>query len=89
MVRHPTRALWELDAEGSVLGDRPGKAWMLINFGAAGGISNACDDGVQLVIEVIVSAATDASSVGVARLFAGAVSGFFVILRRGRDVDLP
>ncbi|HUI43469.1 MAG TPA: hypothetical protein VL523_16010, partial [Terriglobia bacterium] len=65
------------------------KAWMLINLGVLGGISKVGDDGLQLVIEAVVSTATDASTAGVARIFAASGSGVFMVTRHGRDVALP
>ena len=61
---------------------------MLINLGAAIGIAKAVDDGLQLVIEAIVSTATDVSTAGVGRIVAAGISGVFMMTRRGRDVVL-
>jgi hypothetical protein len=83
------RSHTKVDPEGTLRGDHPGKAWMLVNAGAAGGMAKAADDGTQLVIEAIVSTATDASTAGVARIAATCVSGVFLITRHGRDVVLP
>jgi hypothetical protein len=84
-VRSHTR----MDAEGQLHGDRPGKAWMAINLGMTAGISKEVDDGLQLVIEAIVSTATDASTAGTARIVASCVSGVYMATRHGRDVVLP
>jgi hypothetical protein len=62
---------------------------MAINLGMTAGISKEVDDGVQLVIETIVSTATDASTAGTARIISGCVSGLYMATRRGRDVVLP
>ena len=78
-----------MDAEGRLHGQKPGAAWMAINFGVSAGISKEVDDGVQLIIEAIVSSATDASTAGTSRIIAGAASGLYMITRRGRDVVLP
>jgi hypothetical protein len=78
-----------IDPEGNLNGDRPGRAWMLINFGAAAGLAKVADDTTQLVIEAIVSTATDVSTAGVARIVGTCVSGIFMVTRRGRNVILP
>lgn len=78
-----------LDAEGRLEGERPGVKWMLINGGVTSAIAKEVDDGTQLVIEAIVSGATDASTAGVARIAGAAVSGIFMLTRHGRDVVLP
>lgn len=78
-----------LDAEGNMKGDHPGKAWMLLNVGATAGLAKAADDGLQLVIEAIVSTATDVSTAGTGRIAATAVSAIFLATRHGRDVVLP
>ncbi len=78
-----------IDAEGQMHGDRPGKAWMLLNAGITGGISKEVDDGTQLVIEAIISTATDASTAGTAKIAATCASGIFLLTRHGRDVVLP
>jgi len=84
-----SRSHTRVDPEGDLRGDRPGKAWMLLNAGAAGGMAKAADDGTQLVIEAIVSTATDASTAGTARIAATCISGIFLLTRHGRDVMLP
>ena len=61
----------------------------MINLGVAGGMAKAADDGTQLAIEAIVSAATDASTAGTARIVSTCVSGLFMLTRHGRDVVLP
>jgi len=78
-----------LDSEGGLSGGRPGKAWTMINLGAAAGIAKVSDDTFQLVIETLVSSATDASTAGTARIVAACASGIFMVTRRGRDVVLP
>jgi hypothetical protein len=79
----------KLDAEGRLHGDRPGVAWMLINGGVTAGIAKEVDDGTQLVLEAILSSATDASTAGTARIAGAIVSGIFMLTRHGRDVVLP
>ncbi|MGA8492011.1 MAG: hypothetical protein WB711_16410 [Terriglobales bacterium] len=83
------RSHTKIDPEGRLHGDRPGKAWMLINAGVTAGIAKEVDDGTQLVIEAIVSSATDASTAGTARIVATCASGLFILTRHGRDVVLP
>lgn len=78
-----------IDPEGKLRGDRPGKAWMLINVGVTAGIAKVVDDGTQLVVEAIVETATDASTAGSARIVAICASGLFMLTRHGRDVALP
>lgn len=78
-----------IDPEGRMHGDRPGKVWMLLNGGVTAGISKEVDDGTQLIIEAIVSTATDASTAGTARIASTCVSTIFVLTRHGRDVVLP
>jgi hypothetical protein len=62
---------------------------MLINVGVTAGIAKEVDDGTQLVIEALVSTATDASTAGTARIAATCASGLFMLTRHGRDVVLP
>jgi len=83
------RSHTRMDAEGRLRGERPGRAWMAINVGMTAGIAKEVDDGVQLVIEAIVSTATDASTAGTARIVSSCVSGVYMVTRRGRDVILP
>jgi hypothetical protein len=83
------RSHTKIDPEGKLHGDRPGKAWMAINVGVTGGIAKEADDGTQLVIEAIVSAATDASTAGSARIAGICASSLFLLTRHGRDVVLP
>jgi hypothetical protein len=83
------RSHMRIDSEGEVRGARPGASWMLINLGVTAGIAKETDDSLQLIIEAIVSSATDASTAGVARIVAACVSGAFMVSRRGRDVVLP
>ena len=78
-----------MDAEGGLHGERPGKAWMAMNIAFSAGISKEADDALQLVIEAIVSAATDASTAGTARIVSSCVSGVYMATRHGRDVVLP
>jgi hypothetical protein len=78
-----------IDAEGQLHGDRPGKAWMLLNAGVTTGIAKEVDDGTQLIIEALVSTATDASTAGVARIVSTCTSAVFMLTRHGRDVVLP
>jgi hypothetical protein len=83
------RSHTRIDAEGRIMGERPGKVWMLINGGLTAGVSKEVDDGAQLLIEAIVSTATDASTAGVSRIVSTCASGIFILTRRGRDVVLP
>jgi hypothetical protein len=83
------RSHTKIDPEGKLHGDRPGKAWMLINIGVTAGIAKEADDTLQLIIESIVSTATDASTAGVGRIAAACASGLFILTRHGRDVVLP
>jgi len=78
-----------MDAEGRLHGERPGAAWMLINGGVTAGIAKEVDDGTQLILEAILSSATDASTAGTARIAGTIVSGLFMLTRHGRDVILP
>jgi hypothetical protein len=78
-----------IDPEGKLQGDRPGKAWALINVGVTVGIAKAVDDGTQLLVEALVETATDVSTAGSARIAALCASGLFMLTRHGRDVALP
>ena len=83
------RSHTRMDAEGGLHGERPGKAWMAMNIAFSAGISKEADDALQLVIEAIVSTATDASTAGTARIVSSCVSGVYMATRQGRDVVLP
>jgi hypothetical protein len=83
------RSHTRMDAEGRLHGERPGTAWMAINLGVSAGMAKEVDDGVQLVVEAIVSTATDASTAGTSRIVASCVSGLYLVTRHGRDVVLP
>jgi hypothetical protein len=83
------RSHTRMDAEGALHGERPGKAWMAINVGVTAGLAKEVDDTVQLIIEAVVSTATDASTAGTARIVASCVSGLYMATRKGRDVVLP
>jgi hypothetical protein len=78
-----------MDAEGRLHGEHPGKAWMAINLGVTAGVGKVADDGLQLIIEAIVSTATDVSTAGTGRIAASCASGLFLLTRHGRDVILP
>jgi hypothetical protein len=78
-----------IDAEGKLHGERPGKAWMAINIGVTAGLAKEVDDTTQLIIEAIVSTATDASTAGTARIVSSCISGIYMVSRKGRDVVLP
>jgi hypothetical protein len=78
-----------IDPEGHLHGDRPGKAWMLVNIGSTAGIAKAADDGTQLIVEALVSTATDVSTAGTGRIVATCASAIFFLTRHGRDVVLP
>jgi hypothetical protein len=79
----------KMDREGSLHGSRPGAMWMLINTGVTAGIAKEVDDGTQLVVEAIISTATDASTAGTARIAGAIVSAAFMLTRKGHDVVLP
>jgi hypothetical protein len=78
-----------MNNEGELKGARPGKTRLLIDLGVTGGISKVSDDSFQLVVEALVSTATDASTAGGARIVAAAFSGVYMLTRHGRDVTLP
>jgi hypothetical protein len=78
-----------IDAEGQLHGERPGKAWMAINIGVTAGLSKEVDDATQLIVEALVSSATDASTAGTARIVSSCISGIYMVSRHGRDVVLP
>jgi len=84
-----TRSHTKIDAEGQLRGEHPGKAWMAINIGVSVGLGKVSDDTIQLIIEAVVSTATDVSTAGTGRIVAGCVSGIFMVTRHGRDVVLP
>jgi hypothetical protein len=83
------RSHTKIDSEGQLRGERPGKAWMAINLGVTAGLAKEVDDTTQLIIEAIVSSATDASTAGTARIVASCISGIYMVSRRGRDVVIP
>ncbi|MGA8150058.1 MAG: hypothetical protein WB952_03855 [Terriglobales bacterium] len=83
------RSHMKVDPEGKIRGERPGKVWMLVNVGVTGGIAKEVDDGLQLVMEAVVSTATDASTAGTARIAGICASALFLLTRHGRDVVLP
>jgi|SRR5579864_375809 len=79
----------KMDREGRLHGSRPGAVWFLINGGVAGGIAKEVDDGAQLIVEAIISTATDASTAGTARVAGSIVSAVYMLTRKGHDVVLP
>ena len=83
------RSHTRIDSEGQLRGEHPGKAWMAINIGVTAGLAKEADDTLQIIIEAIVSTATDASTAGVGRIVASCVSGIFMVTRHGRDVVIP
>src|SRR5271169_4491873 len=83
------RSHTRIDAEGQLRGERPGKAWMAINIGVTAGLAKEVDDTTQLIVEAIISTATDASTAGTARIVSSCISGIFMVSRHGRDVVLP
>jgi hypothetical protein len=83
------RSHTKIDAEGQLHGERPGMAWMAINIGVTAGLAKEVDDTTQLIIEAIVSTATDVSTAGTARIVSSCISGIFMVSRHGRDVMLP
>jgi hypothetical protein len=84
-----SRSHTTLNSEGQLKGERPGKAWLAINLGMTAGIAKVADDGTQLLIEALISSATDVSTAGSARIAASCVSAVLLLTRRGRDVVLP
>jgi hypothetical protein len=83
------RSHTKIDAEGQLRGERPGMAWMAINIGVTAGLAKEVDDATQLIVEAIISSATDASTAGAARIVSSCISGIYMVSRRGRDVVLP
>ena len=83
------RSHTRMDREGGLHGERPGKAWMAINLGMTAGVGKVADDGIQLILEAVVSTATDVSTAGTGRIVAACASGIFMATRHGRDVMLP
>jgi hypothetical protein len=83
------RSQIRMNSEGVLSGGSPGKGRLLIDVGVAGGIAKVSDDCMQLIVEAIISTATDASTAGSARVVATALSGLYLITRHGRDVILP
>jgi hypothetical protein len=83
------RSHTKIDSEGQLRGERPGKAWMAIDIGVTAGLAKEVDDTTQLIIEAIVSSATDASTAGTARIVSSCISGIYMVSRHGRDVVLP
>ena len=79
----------KLDPEAAIHGGSPGVTRMLIETGVAAGLAKVTDDSLQLVLELLISTATDASTAGTARIAAACVSGIFMLSRHGRDVILP
>jgi hypothetical protein len=83
------RSHTKIDTEGQPRGEHPGAAWMAINIGVTTGLAKEADDTLQLIVEAIVSTATDASTAGVGRIAASCISGIFMVSRHGRDVMIP
>jgi hypothetical protein len=83
------RSHTRIDPEGKLQGNRPGMKWMLINIAVTAGIAKEADDATQLIIEAIVSTATDVSTAGVARIVGTCASVAFMLTRHGRDVVVP
>lgn len=83
------RSHTKVGPEGEMQGDRPGAAWTFLNLGVTGGLAKVADDGTQLILEAILSAATDVSTAGTSRIVSACVSGVFMLTRHGRDVVLP
>lgn len=79
----------KLGPEGTIQARPPSKATLFFTLGVTGGISKAADDGFQLLLESLISGATDASTAGVARYVAAAASAVFLTTRHGQDVVLP
>ena len=89
MAELDQRSHTKIDPEGKLHGDRPGKLWMAVNIGVTAGIAKEADDGTQLLVEALVSTATDASTAGTARIAGICASTLFLLTRHGRDVVLP
>ncbi len=83
------RSHTRIDSEGRLRGERPGKAWMAINIGVTAGMAKEVDDATQLIVEALITTATDASTAGTARIVSSCISGIFMVSRHGRDVVLP
>jgi hypothetical protein len=83
------RSHTKIDAEGGLRANHPGKAWLLANIGVTAGLAKVADDTTQLIIEAVISTATDASTAGSAKIAAACVSGVFMLTRHGRDVVIP
>lgn len=83
------RSHTKIDAEGQFRGQRPGKVWMAINLAVTAGLAKEADDTLQIIVEAIVSTATDASTAGIGRIASSCVSGIYMVTRHGRDVVLP
>jgi hypothetical protein len=83
------RSHTRMDPEGQLHGERPGMAWMAINIGVTAGLAKEIDDATQLIIEALVTTATDASTAGTARIISSCISGIYMVSRHGRDVVLP
>ena len=79
----------KIDPEGGVHGGGPGVARLLLETGVTAGIAKITDDSAQLLLELLISGATDASTAGAARIVAAAASGLFLLTRHGRDAILP
>jgi hypothetical protein len=78
-----------MDSEGGLRGGGRGTRAVLRELGLAAGISKFTDDSVQLLLELLISGATDTSTAGVARCVAAAASAMFLVTRHGRDAILP
>ena len=63
------------------------KSAIPLNGGVAAGISKEVDETTQLIVEALVSTATDASTAVTAKIVS-CVSTFFVLTRHGREVVL-
>jgi hypothetical protein len=83
------RSHTKIDPEGGLHGEHPGKAWMAINIGVTAGVAKEADDTFQIIVEAIVSTATDASTAGSARIISTCASAIYMATRHGRDVVLP
>ncbi len=88
-VEASQRSRIKVNSEGVLSGGSPGKARLLLDLGVSAGISKVADDSYQLITELLVSSATDASTAGTARLIGFAVTGLYMLTRRGLDVTLP
>jgi hypothetical protein len=78
-----------MDSEGVLHGGGLGTRRRLLELGVSAGIAKVTDDSAQLIMELLISSATDASTAGAGRIIAACTSGLYFLTRHGRDVLLP